>query len=477
MKASLGKLALQEQARETSLTYADETSLTTGEWIEDARRVTLGRIFYIDLRVAMKRYARGFGKSDRETLQSDALLWIVARDQVESKLPVGPAGKSPLRRDWLDAGGDCGLTSGAWKVLLTALHGAANSPSEYARLKVAKRELPTDLWTDAESASEGERASMAAYEESWTTDYAPEWSANDLGMAMGLTTNAARALEMAHLGMSHARCAHEWGVGMEGVKKVLQRGRAELKARYHDSPGELIEAVLAAKAALVAIREDAARETILEYRQRPDDADARHEAELAASEYNAYARHLPLEKRALIGALTRLLARTETDTVSVQERAHLLADSIGRQLVAERLREAENVRKGRRGILAGKCAPGTDRPLPPPLPRVWKNTGEDSEIVANRRAIQVRAAERFRRYWLATLCQHSTSAALLALQARAEDRQRWHETQRSLAIAQALDASYSASFKPKPSAHGQAILIADRTQMTYTPAPESEPTE
>lgn len=476
MKASLARKAQLDQARETSLTMADESSLTSGQWEDDARRVTLGRLFYIDLPIALKLKARGFGKSDRETLKTDALLWIVGREQARN-LPLGPSGKTPLRRDWLDSDGTHGLSAGAWQVLEAALRAAAESPTEYARLKTAKRELPTDLWTDEETRSVADAESMRAYADGWQADYAPAWTASDLGRAMGLSKNAARTLERAHLGMSDARCAHEWGIGMEGVKKIVQRGRKELATRYPE-PSDLREAVLAANAALVAMREDAARETILDYRSSPDDAaipvygprnKLAAEADLAANEYLAYARNLPLQKRAMLSALTRLLTRGETDPVKVADRAHLLADGITRQLAAERLREAENVRKGRRGILAGKFDSASDAPLPPGLERKWSNAeGEDSEIRANRAAVaQIRAERESGDYFPA---RPATEA----------DHQRWHERQKALAIAQALDASYSASFKPKPSAHGRALLLADQQLTQYlgrTGDPESEPTQ
>lgn len=385
MPVTLGDLARIAEAREqSSLTRTDLDALGgLADWPTDPRRISVGRLFYVDLPAAIRRYVKGYTKDERETLRTDALGALVAREEWRG-MPLGGVKELPYRRDWLEPTGHLGLSIGAWRAMHAALRHATKTQSAYAERKASETETPTDPIGDAPGTL-GELAERRDYAGAWASRSAlvMEASLEEFTATLGVSKNGARALQRAAHNLSDAACAHQWGLSVASVPVVLSHGRKELDSKF-PTPFDLIDSLRAAQVALEAIREDGARESILEWVRNPSER-AEHEATGAARIYLSYRWSgkdgMPDAGRAMRSALVKLLSRYESDPDTVATRARVIAESIGRVLTAEEARA--KARKGTGGThLGGKVsASGTGHPLAGPT---FKSTGEhpDAEWLA-----------------------------------------------------------------------------------------------
>lgn len=153
--------------------------------------------------------------------------------------------------------------------------------------------------------------------------------------------------------------------------------------------------------------------------------------------------------------LGREQAESDREQVSAAAlAAGWLVDECKRQAVADVTRSS---------TVKGGHYSASDKPGELWRSRESRGERESGELLASRERVRALAAERFRRYLLAALCPHSLAASLLALQVRESDRQRWHDSLRSRAVAEALDASESNGWRGmRRNLQGVALLAAER---------------
>lgn len=398
--ATLGKTAERLADRKGSaLTRADvEALLGQREWAKDARRITVGRLFYVDLLRAVKRYARGFTKDERESLRSDALLWLTERTEhgeprneygevaiapeTGKVFQLGAKGELPLRRDWLDENGR--PTMGAWRAMKAAIQASADAPRRIG--KAPANVIPMEGETLGLLAEREQRAEALEDRSAVIIDA----NALDLARVLGLPENGGRALIAKAFALSLDECADEWNVSRETAESAISKGKRILASRYPE-PFDLLESLRAGVIALSAIREDSAREAIREYVRFPQDETLEREALKAARDWQSGKRQLPPQRAAIISALVRNLARGNLEAEDVAARAELIAECLGRLLRAEAKRASDNVRKGKRVGVGGKVPMGGTQPLDLGGVRTFASPFEDEQAKARERLERMHA--------------------------------------------------------------------------------------
>lgn len=343
---------------------------------EHPRRVTVGRVFYVDLVAAMRGpHFKRYGKSGRETLRTDALLWIAERETlapairaadrapnrgasvvaylraVESVSRLDYAASMPRKSEWLttDAHGRPILSDYARRTLNTALSVARSRPETVAERKQAERVSPVDpSHTGAGSLAElAEREQREAEPE---TGAYPEHGATLIARAMGLSENAGRALIYDAHGMTPDDAAEAWGIARASVAARVSEGRSVVRASYPD-PRELLDAIRDAAGAVREYLRDDAERVIGDYRDGYASASSATEA---ASEWRAEVAGMAPERRAL--TLAALARGAGSDL------AERIAASLPRLYSAEQRRMRAHSDKRARG---GNVLPGADASADP----------------------------------------------------------------------------------------------------------------
>lgn len=268
--------------------YATDTVLA-GRAPEDARRITVGRLFYVDLPKAVRKYGRKYSKDERETLRTDALLWIIRQD-----------GSPPLRREWIETDSrGARLTQDAWNLLRRALRAAEDS-----------RELRTQVAARQVEESIEEHESWGAYAERVDVSEdapcpVPDASAERVAAFMGLPLAAGRALIFRAWNLSPDIASEEWGITRESVQATVSKGAGIVRKRYPESR-DLLSALRDAGAAMRQTARDDCETALEDFREGWTGIER---AEFAAREYLSTLQSAPVEVRAVELAARRAVIR------------------------------------------------------------------------------------------------------------------------------------------------------------------------
>lgn len=318
----------------------------------DPRRVPIQRM-WIDTGRAAGRWAPRFKRDDRETLRTDALLWILRRDAQGSgseAIDLGPVGSLPLRRDWLADDGQ--PTPRAWRALHAAIRAAVEAPGFRGMIRERETVSVADSERDASAIDIGatiDASAMAQSERVADADVAlslPDADAPEvLAELLSVSLDAARAITArAHPALSPAELALAWNCKPSSVAVALSRGAKQVLKRWPDSC-DLLDALADASDRYALQVEATATLALAEYRAGET---TRERAELAVAQWRRSSAGIPAHRLALLTAARRAAERRKRGAYG-SARAERVALSVARLIPAEarrarRTRGASNLR-------------------------------------------------------------------------------------------------------------------------------------